>query len=234
MSARANDEMRLFVFGEEVDTNFSSNVSMPSLFLGVKHWLDLVSATNNDGHEYGYSIGINREGSPVESERLEGYPAITDGTGTVVEKAGLMPPIYPFGFRRARQVKKATYIHTHPLPDTDNHPSTGTFSDRDIHYFVGSDYFAMIMLDRGGAHLLAKDERFTRDRAEQLNQKLVETTVYDVREGSKSMRDILKRVAYNLSIYGISYYYTPELLQASITVEFQNLRQARAVLTPST
>jgi hypothetical protein len=226
-------EQRTHILGREIDTSSSPIVSVPSGFLATEHWVDLVNATENDRCEYGYAVGIDRQGKPVLSNRLEGYPAITKEDGVEIEQASLSGPIFPFGILRARQIKKAALVHTHPMPTSENHPRTMIFSDKDIGHFFGSDYSAMMMLDQGGAHLLAKKERFTHDMRDLLHPELVKTTILDVREGSRSMRDVLSRVAYQLWVHGVGYYYTPDLSQPNDTVEFQNLRQAKAVLTPS-
>jgi hypothetical protein len=226
-------EQRIHILGEEIATNSSPTVSVPSAFLATEHWVDLVDTTDKDRCEYGYAVGTDRQSEPVLSDRLEGYAAITGEDGAEIEQASLSAPIFPFGILRARQIKKAVLVHTHPMPISEDRPRTRIFSDKDIGHFFGSDYLAMIMLDQGGAHLMAKKERFTRNARDLLHPKLVETTLLEVREGSRSMRDVLSKVAYQLWVHGVGYYYTPDLLQPDDTVEFQNLRQAKAVLTPS-
>lgn len=232
MSA-SDAERRVHILGEEIDTSSSPTVSVPGAFLATEHWVDLVNTTEEDGREHGYVVGIDRQGEPVLSDRLEGSSAILGEDGREIEHASLSMPMFPFGTLRARQIKKAVLVHTHPMPTFEDHPRTRIFSDEDIGHFFGSDYLAMIMLDKGGAHLMAKKDRFSRNSWGQLHPKLVESTIINVSEGSRSMRDVLGRVAYQLSIHGVGYYYTPDLSQPNDTVEFQNLRQAKAVLTPS-
>ena len=226
-------KQHLQIIGEEIDSYSSPIVSIPRDFLATEHWVDLVDATEKDRCEYGYAVGIDGQGKAVLSNMLEGYPAITTEDGIELEQASLTVPMFPFGILRARQVKKAVLIHTHPMPTFDDRPRTRIFSDKDIGHFFGSDYLAMIMLDQGGAHLMAKQGRFNRNSWDLLDPKLVETTLLDVRKGSRSMRDVLSRVAYQLSMHGIGYYYTPDLSQSNDSVGFQNLRRARAVLKPS-
>jgi hypothetical protein len=226
-------EQRTHILGREIDTSSSPIVSVHSGFLATEHWVDLVSATAIDSCEYGYAVGIDRQGEPVLSDRLEGYPPIVGKDGIEIEDGSLPVPMFPFGVLQARKISKAVLVHTHPMPTSENHPRTRIFSDKDIGHFLGSDYSAMMMLDQGGAHLLAKKERFTRNARDLLHPKLVETTLLEIREGSRSMRDVLSRVAYQLWVHDVGYYYTPDLSQPKDTVEFQNLRQAKAVLTPS-
>ena len=226
-------EQRIHVLSEGIDTGSSPTVSIPSAFLATEHWVDLVNTTEKDRCEYGYAVGVDGQDEPALSDRLEGYPPVMGEGGVESEGASLNMPMFPFGVLQARKIRKATLIHTHPMPTSENHPRTRTFSDRDINYFFGSDYLAMVALDKGGAHLITKKARFSRHSWDTLHPELVETTMRDVREGSRSMRDVLSRVAYQLWIHGVGYYYTPDLSQPRATVELQNLRQAKAVLTPT-
>lgn len=224
-------QQRAHILGEEVDNSSSPTITLPSNFLATEHWADLVKATEHDGREYGYLVGINRQNEPVLSNRQGGYAAVIGEDGREIEQASLSIPVFPFGLLSARQVKKAVLVHTHPMPTFKDCPRTRTFSDQDIGQFFGSDYLAMVALDEGGVHLMAKKTRFTRDSWSLLNPKLVEAAIIDVRENSRSMRDVLSRVAHQLSAFGIGYYYTPSLSQPDDTVKFQNLRQAKAVLS---
>lgn len=201
--------------------------------MATEHWTDLVGSTERDGREYGYAVGIDRQNMPVLSVRQGGHAAIIGEDGREIEHASLGIPVLPFGLLRARRIKKAVLIHTHPMPAFEDRPPTRIFSDEDIGQFFGLDYLAMIALDKGGAHLMAKQEGFNRNLWSLLNPRLVEATLLDVRENSRSMRDVLSRVAHQLSAFGIGYYYTPNLSQPNDVVEFQNLRQAKPVFTPS-
>ncbi len=227
-------EQRIHILGQSVDASLSPTVSIPSGFLATEHWVDLVDATENNGRVHGYVVGIDKEdGVPVLSARQQAEAGIVDEDGKEVEPASLRVPRFPFGLLRSRQIKKAALVYTHRVPNSEDYPPTTTFSDEDISQFFGSDYAAMLMLDKGGAHLIAKKERFARDAWGMPHPKLVETTADDVLEGSRSMRDVLNRVAYQLSVHGVGYYYTPDLLQPNDSVEFQNLRHAEAILKPS-
>ena len=133
-------------------------------------------------------------------------------------------PMFPFGIMKglSTRVREDVVIHTHPMPPEVAHVKTSIISDKDIRAFVGSKYSGMVMLDRGGAHLLAR----TRQIHSYYNAPapdLVSRTMREVIAESGGSMDVMAETARQLGQYGLGYYYTPDLTQVSHDVEFWNL-----------
>lgn len=183
----------------------------------------LVELTQTDQTERGLVVGI-KAGSFIRSQILEGRPAeIDDETGRFIS-GSWSPPILPFGIKGVlASIKKASVIHTHPMPPAIDHLRTTPISDKDIRAFLPSKYIAMVMADRGGIHMLARHRSTTILDYPPGASVVGDATEITINEGGGSI-DVIRRVAHQLSLYGLTYLYTPELVQEQKTVGFQNMR----------
>lgn len=207
--------------GEVVD-KLSPAIRLPADALGVDIWQQLVDKTQSDHLEHAAAIGRRKNGTYVI---FEGYadPGLDDPG--LVSGASLAVPSSPFGIIKgfAQRIKKETLVHTHPMGTELDHVRTSVISDEDIHQFIHSDYKVLVMLDRGGAHLLARTNA-VRFSGVFPPPDLVDTAIHETLEDGGGSMDLLALVGARLSSFGLGYYYTPDLPQQGDTVEFQNLR----------
>jgi hypothetical protein len=197
--------------------------------VAAEDWQRLVDLTQADQRERGIAIGRRGtkllhsgiiEGSGKETDYYDNPAAVLEPTFPV--------PMLPFGLKGLLpKVEKIAILHTHPMPPEINHVKTTVISDKDIYAFLHTGYRAMLMADRGGAHLLTRTSPSVIEVS--LSPNLVSKTISDViRAGGGSM-DVLERVARRLSQLGLGYFYTPDLSPKNGTVEFHNLVLANQI-----
>ena len=199
--------------------------------LAADTWDELVSATQTDYLERGLIVGrYTGKNTLIRSKIIKGYgQEAGEHPGEVLE-AAFPIPMFPFGILKGMllRIKEEVVIHTHPMPPDVDHVRTSVISDKDIRSFTTSRYAGLVMLDKGGAHLL------TRTRPQYLDwdtpaPDIVSSTMRRVIAEAGGSTDVMTGVAEKLARYGLSYYYTPELMQTGRGVEFQNLKVAKLV-----
>ena len=114
------------------------------------------------------------------------------------------------------------------MPPALDHLRTNPISDADLQAFSPSRYQAMLTLDRGGAHLLARTRPNYLDGNVPATD-LVSSTMREVIAESGGSMDVMTRVAGELAQFGLGYYFTPDLIQQGESVEFKNLKVAKYV-----
>jgi hypothetical protein len=217
--------------GREIINGFSPSILVSADVLATDLWHTMVSDTQLDYRERGVVVGRPAgKNVLVRSEIIEGYGQ-ESGEGLVeVVEASLPVPMFPFGILRgmSQRLKKDVVIHTHPMPPEVDHVRTSIISDKDIRCFVGSKYTGMVMLDRGGAHLMVRTGPSNQyDCVPGFN--LVSSTMSEVINKGGGSMDVMTRFARQIGRYGLGYYYTPDLKQSGETVEFQNLKVAKYI-----
>lgn len=213
------------LLNSEIMNKFSMSIQVAADVLATDTWAELVNATQTDYREHGLVIGRNAGNNKlVRSKILEGYGREMLQESEQVLEAAFPVPMFPFGIIKGMspRIKEDVALHTHPMPPEVDHVRTSIISDKDLQVFTGSKYNAMVMLDRGGAHLLART-RPTYSYASAPEPNLVSSTMREVIAESGGSMDVMARLAHRLGQYGLGYFYTPELTQAGDSVEFQNL-----------
>lgn len=209
----------------EINNRYSPTILVAADVLATDSWHELVSATQVDYRERGLVVGRHiGKNKLIRSKVIEGYGREqTDIPGEDLE-AAFPVPMLPFGVKSlSPRIKQDVVIHTHPMPPEVDHVRTSIISDKDIHAFTNSRYNAMVMLDRGGAHLVARTRQSDLYSGKP-QEDLVSSTMRGVIAESGGSMDIMIKLASRLGQYGLGYFYTPELAQPGETVELQNLR----------
>lgn len=208
----------------EINNKCSQSILVATDVLATDLWHKLVSATQADYRERGLVVGRHiGKNELVRSKIIEGFGK-EQGENPAEVEAAFQAPMLPFGARSmSPRVKRDVIIHTHPMPPEVDHVRTSIISDKDIHAFTNSKYNAMVMLDRGGAHLVARTRRSYSYDIEPKSD-LVSSTMREVIAESGGSMDVMTRLASRLGQYGLAYFYTPELTQPGEVVELQNLR----------
>lgn len=208
----------------ELRSKCSPSILVAADVLATDQWQELVNVTQADFRERGLVVGRHSSKHQlVRSKIIKGRGQTRTNSSGRPTEAALVVPILPFGIRSiSPRIKASVAIHTHPMPPEVDHIQTSTISDKDIDTFSRSSYKAMVMLDRGGAHLVARicsGELYGSKPAPDL----VSATMREVITESGSSMDVMTKLARRLGQYGLAYFYTPELTQNGETVELQNL-----------
>lgn len=210
---------------ERVEHSSSPSIFVNPEVIAADAWESLVAATQSDGIERGLVIAKRRD-KIIRSKEIEGLgeqPSDEDPSKTI--PASFPLPALPFGVKSLLPtIKELVVIHTHPMPPDLDHLRTTPISDRDIRAFTRTRYVAMVMLDRGGAHLLARTSSFFPDDERLLTSDIVDTATKEVIAESGGSMDVMTKVARRIANYGLGYFYTPDLSQQGAGVEFRNLR----------
>ena len=212
----------------EISNKYSSSILVAADVLATDIWQDLVEATQSDGIERGLAIARHTRTGKLTRSREYRWHYEFDDEGEEPEAIdnSCQMMLFPLGVVRSvlsPRLREDVYIHTHPIPPALDHLRTNPISDADLRAFFPSRYQAMVMLDRGGAHLVART-RQSDLYGSTPEPDLGSSTMREVIAESGGSMDVMNRLASRLGQYGLAYFYTPELTQAGETVEFQNLR----------
>ena len=185
---------------------FQREITVRADNIGASKWPEMLAATKEDGLER----GINVFRTPITKKFYTG----TIITGTKKDfKTGKNVPIQSSDIGLKGFISDiVASVHTHPLTEEEAHLKTTVPSGSDVQTFFENAYSTMVILDRGGAHLLVR----TRDT---LNQEtpptdLIQKKINEVAAKGGTVADVQKQLNSMLSQYGISYFYTENLTSA--------------------
>lgn len=212
------------------DQNESSSLSIPRvnlleknpLYLGTKieisaeqlaanKWLEMVGLTHAVGKERGV-VTSSFSGKLITSKVFTG------------SEESIIRPSLPHGLKSLWPFTKyIALVHTHPMPDTLNHLQTTLISDQDIRAFRESSFEVMVMVDRGGAHILLHTPMA--DLEKPLPKFSLSNAALDkTAKGENTSQEARKELANLLYPYGIRYYYSPALEAVNGHVQFTDVR----------
>ena len=207
--------------GDYVELAGRDSIRVAARLLGANRWEEMIQATQHDLKERGLVVARKRNGNLDEneifiSEETEAQKSIEIPFSQVLKS--LVPGR-----------SNLTFVHTHAMPPTVDHLRTTVFSDLDLQGLLETDYRALVMLDRGGAHLLVPVSKFARSRRS-FDSGLVAKAVEKIKQKNGGTLDVVKDVAGTLAGQGFGYFYTPELCQTKgETVTFYNPKMIPAV-----
>jgi hypothetical protein len=175
--------------------------------VAVDRWENMLSATQKDYRERG--IVISRKGNRLFTSKVAVGNDIEPGDTNIGERTFPIP-FLPHGIRSLDPtMKDIVVVHTHPMLSELDHLRTSIISDLDIHSFVASDYKSLVMIDRGGAHLLVRNS-FSPDEEERLlRRKIVKETTKKIKEQEGGTLEVMQSLDLELRNYGLRYFFTP-------------------------
>lgn len=170
--------------------------------LAYDKWEDMLDATKKNGLERGLTVA------------WDGKRLIT-GNITQGSKDTISPQFFPRGIRSifSRREKNLVTIHTHPMPPELNHLQTMPLSDKDINSFINSNFKAMISIDRGGVHMLARNPYSFNSIGPETDSLLEfeKDAIAKAKENTGLAVEVMQEIAIKLKPLGINYYYSPGL-----------------------
>lgn len=179
--------------------------------IAADKWQDMVVLTQQDGKERGVVVS-KRNNKLSVSNIFEGTGEESDvNSPDRKSAASFTPPFLPHGVRSLFPgTRDIVVVHSHYMALESNHLRTTAFSDRDIHCFITSELNGLVMVDRGGVHLLINTGRSFRQE-ELMRKDIVKESVSKIKQRDGEVLDVIKDVANQLANYGLGYFYTPEL-----------------------
>lgn len=167
-------------------------ISIPGEQLGADKWSELLDRTNQTGKEYGFCVW--ERGKKISIDKIT---------------EGLEGEWYPDLNILARLFKtNISIVHSHPKPAALDHVETTLVSMGDINSFINSSSKSLVMLDKGGVHLLIRQGLIFRDESTDVREEFK-----DVFRGfsNKTSADVRKETAKILSRWGIKYFFSNTL-----------------------
>jgi hypothetical protein len=183
--------------------------------VGAQKWPEMLAATQSDGRERGMNVFRN----PLTGKFTPGEIVIGGETG--FEEGNDIPILSSEIGLRSMFYDHVATVHTHPMTAEDAHLKTTVPSGNDIRKFLGSTYSAMVVIDRGGAHLLIRTRELM--QGEPLpSPDLIKNKIAEVKAKDGIVTDVQKALNAMLAQYGLRYYYTEELTpSADGTIAFK-------------
>lgn len=180
--------------------------------LGHAKWQEALNATQKDNNERNISVYYHK-GNLITGEILEGEQVRFDTLKETGKKNS-------YTFQTVRQYfrslikfqQELVHIHFHPKPAELDHLPTTILTDIDINTFLKSRQKAMVMVDIGGIHILARvpysshvaDET---DKPFDIANKAFNQSL----KNEKSVQEVRTLTAKGLQPLGIRYYYSSNL-----------------------
>ena len=185
---------------------FGKEITVRGDNLGVNKWQEMVSATQTDGRERGLNVFYN----PL-TKRFTPGNIVTGGERNFKTGADTPVDTSDIGLKGIFSNLVAS-IHTHPLVEESAHLKTSVPSGNDIRAFLNHSYSAMVVIDKGGSHLIVRTREKIDD--ELPSSDLVQRKIDEVAVKNGTVSDVQKQLNSMISQYGLEYFYTDCLVPA--------------------
>lgn len=174
-------------------------ISVDAENVAAAHWQNVVEQTQADGKEIGFTVFFDR----ISRKYIKGPNFIGDEKSNTVEPyldtgKGLK------GFRKFLQAN-VVEVHTHSLLDEEAKFSTSVPSSKDLRRIM-TDTAAgsMLVLDKGGAHLIMKTGE---PKTDQLPPKDFVKKLVDQIAPNGTVAQLQRLISTGIAEYGLSYFY---------------------------
>jgi hypothetical protein len=187
-----------------------ASIHVSSEMLGINMWDEMIQRTQTTGKEFGVIVSSNGK-STLTSKIFEGFGESYNYDEIGKHPPSFSPPFLPHGLKSLYpRVKDEVLVHTHPIPTEIDHLPTTAMSAEDILAYANSTYNAVVMIDKGGVHMLTG-----RGPYHEIEKLHVNTIISDAFKVSKSntntIAEVRIEIAKALVPYGIRYYFSPDM-----------------------
>ncbi len=184
-----------------------SSVRIPGDQLAQKYWEEMLKRTNTSGRECGLMVSYDGE-MLLTTKIFDGLGERHNYDSNSKYPPSFRLPFLPHGLKSLDpRLKNIALIHTHPTPDEIDHLQTTVMSAADILAYVQNTYNALIMIDKGGVHMLTgKDPLQIID--EITADKIVDDAFSVARDNSNTIAEVRGEIAKALKKLGIRYYFS--------------------------
>jgi hypothetical protein len=174
----------------------SGDLKVDNELLAAELWPEMLDLTQKDGIERG--AVVSWDGKKLSTSKI-----ITGSKGS------FSPPFLPHGLRSLLpSTRDIVYVHTHHMSQEIDHVTTTIVSDEDINTFANLSGKAMVMIDRGGIHMLTRKPSILKPTGEN-KLTIVEEALRKAKAGGNTSMDVIREVAKSLESHGINYHFSP-------------------------
>lgn len=215
---------------EENPWRFQDEIVLPGEQIGAEKWGKMLEKTQETGREY--DIVVSTNGKKILVNKInEGHGERPDYDSDKGEKSppDFSPPIFPQGVLKGLfgRVRDIVSVHTHPETEDSKHLPTTTFSADDVYIYLDRGYRTVIMLDKGGAHMLIGINPYINRK--QINPAEIINEAFEKAEkNTETIAEVMVEIAKSLVPFGIKYYFTSSIKQSE-----EGFVEFRDVLSPS-
>lgn len=164
--------------------------------IAAQKWQEMLDLTQSDGKER--SLVVSSDGKRLHTSKIFLGSRNTSGY-----------PLLPHGLKSALPTTKdIVYIHTHYMPPELDHVKTTTVSDTDISNFLNLPGKAMVVIDRGGVHMLARQPYTANLRKDKIPGNIAENALKQAKKSSNTAQETMTIIAQKLMSFGIRYYFS--------------------------
>ena len=184
------------------------SIHVPSEMLGTNMWNEMVQKTQATGREFGVIVSSNGK-STLTSKIFEGLGERYNYDGNGKHPPSFSPPFLPHGLKSlSPRVRDIVLVHTHPIPAEIDHLPTTAMSATDILAYANSTYNALVMIDKGGVHMLTGRDPYR--AIEDINAKKIVADAFKISKGNNNtIAEVRTEMAKLLLPFGIRYYFSP-------------------------
>ena len=188
---------------------YGGPLAVSGQIIGAPFWQKMIAETQADNKERGIVISRKSNKDIITSSVFIG------------EEKSFTPLVLPHGLKSLfSPIKDIALVHTHAMPLSSDHLLTTTFSDGDIRTFIPSKYYALIAIDRGGAHLLVRKHKPYMENIPEAN--MISKIIAETIEENGSTMDVIKKISSHIKQFDLAYLFTPQLtpdLDGNITFQ---------------
>lgn len=186
-------------------------INIDSELLAAVKWPEMIDLTQQDEIERG--VVVSWDGKRILTSKIF--------LGT---KGSFTPPELPHGFLSLLPTtKNLVFIHSHYMPPEIGHVQTTPISDGDINSFADFSGKAMVMIDRGGVHILTRKLYNLNVNGPSSPINVVDEAITKAKSNGNTAMDIIREIARRLEPFGIKYYYSPSLVPSNGSIELKTV-----------
>lgn len=194
---------------EQRGFSLGNSIHVPSEMLGTNLWEEMIQKTQATGREFGTVVSAH-DTNIHTSKIFEGLGESYDYDGNGKNSPSFSPPFLPHGLRSLHpRMKDLVLVHTHPIPNDVAHLPTTAMSATDIIAYANSTYNALVMIDKGGVHILTGRDPY-REIGEADAHRIEAGALRVSEKNTNTIAEVRKEIAKKLVPFGIRYYFSPD------------------------
>ncbi len=187
-----------------------ASIYVPNEMIAASLWKEMIEKTQAADEEFGVIISSRRK-EILTSRIFKGLGESKDYNGRVKSPASFTPPFLPHGLKSLSPfVKDLVLVHTHPIPTEISHLPTTVMSGADINVYVTGPYNALVMIDKGGVHMLTGRNPY-RPTVEINESKIISEALEVTKNSTNKSAEFRAEIAKRLAPFGIKYYFSPDI-----------------------
>ncbi len=187
---------------------FEREIQVAAENIGASKWQEMLESSQSDGLERGLLVFKNLFGNKFESGNI--FQGNKRHVSTSLDEQG----------PKSKFASVAVTVHTHPTNAENEHLITMPPGDGDIQILFNTNFGAgsMVILDKSGAHLLIRTSEL---RGDPPPSDLIKKLADEIQAENGTTLDVQRKMNGRLSEFGVSYYFTDNLLPTNGMITFK-------------